>query len=236
MVFAPGRKQGREIEYPSSDGKPRAETEKHLRLMIYCIEALGVYFATRSDVYVCGNNFVYWQEGNPRLRVAPDCYVVFGADKRVRDSYKAWEEGGALPAVVFEMTSKKTRAEDVTRKRPLYETALRVPEYFQFDPTRDYLKPNLQGFRLNAAQVYESIPLLNNRLYSEQLDLEVVALGQVMRFYDRKTGEFLLTSLEYKQRADAADARAAAEAIARADAEARLPRRKGYVRRTLRRK
>ena len=28
-------------------------------------------------------------------------------------------------------------------KRPLYERTLRVPEYFLFDPTGDYLRPRL---------------------------------------------------------------------------------------------
>src|SRR5580692_12300644 len=116
----------RRVFYPVSDGKPMAETDKHLHLMIYCISALGNFFADRADVYVAGNNFLYWQEGNPKARISPDCYVVFGVEKRVRDSFKAWEEGGHLPSVVFEFTSKKTRQEDVRKKRPLYEQVLKA--------------------------------------------------------------------------------------------------------------
>jgi Uma2 family endonuclease len=137
----------RRVYYPDSDGKPMAETEKHRDLMIYSIEALKAFFDARPDVQVSGNNFIYFEEGNPKARISPDCYVVFGVPKRVRDSYKSWEEGGKLPAVIFEFTSKKTRREDVHKKRPLYEQVLRVSEYFQFDPTGDYLKPRLQGFR-----------------------------------------------------------------------------------------
>src|SRR5579862_2350868 len=188
----------RRVYYPESDGKPVAETEKHLLLMFYCIGALKNYFANRSDVYVVGNNFIYWEEGNPKARISPDCYVVFGVDKRVRDSYKAWEEGGHLPSVAFEFTSKKTRYEDVRKKRPLYEQVLKAPEYFQFDPTGDYLKPRMQGLRLRDG-VYESIPLVGGRMASEQLGLELVTEGERLRFWDPVQSEWLLSALELAQ-------------------------------------
>src|SRR5215471_10579931 len=86
----------RRITYPTSDGKPMAETDKHRDLMMYAIEALKVFFADRPEIYVSGNNFLYWQEGDPKKRVSPDCYVVFGVGMRQRDSYKAWEESGKL--------------------------------------------------------------------------------------------------------------------------------------------
>jgi Uma2 family endonuclease len=214
-----------------------AETEKHLLLMLYCIGALKNYFAARPDVYAVGNNFLYWEEGSPKARISPDCYVVFGVENRVRDSYKAWEEGGRLPSVVFEFTSKKTRHEDVRKKRPLYEQVLKVPEYFQFDPTGDYLKPRLQGLRLRDG-VYEAIPLVNDRMVSEQLGLELVMEGERLRLWDPVKGEWLLSHVESEQARVSAEAsrvaeaearqfaerRADAEAQARADAEAELQR------------
>lgn len=125
------------IVYPTSDGKPMAETDKHCDLMIYVREALKVYFADRPEVYVAGNNFLYWEEGDAKKCVSPEVYVVFGAGMRQRDSYKVWEERGRLPDVVFEITSRKTRRQDTHTKRPLYERTLKVPEYFLFDPTGD---------------------------------------------------------------------------------------------------
>ncbi len=204
----------RRVYYPDSDGKPMAETEKHRDLMIYCIEALKVYFADRSDVQVSGNNFIYYEEGNPKARISPDTYVVFGVPKRVRDSYKAWEEGGHLPAVIFEFTSKKTRQEDVRKKRPLYEQVLRVPEYFQFDPTGDYLNPRLQGLRLVQGS-YVPILMLEDRLHSEQLNLDLVQEGEDLRLYAPQHQAWLLTPLEQAQRA-AAEARRAEEQTQRA--------------------
>ncbi len=50
--------------------------------------------------------------------------------------------------MVIEITSKSTKREDKTTKKELYRDVLKVAEYFQFDPTEDYLKPPLQGFRL----------------------------------------------------------------------------------------
>jgi Uma2 family endonuclease len=197
-----------------------AETEKHLLLMLYCIGALKNYFAARPDVYAVGNNFLYWEEGNPKARISPDCYVVFGVENRVRDSYKAWEEGGRLPSVVFEFTSKKTRHEDVRKKRPLYEQVLKVPEYFQFDPTGDYLKPRLQGLRLRDG-VYEAIPLVNDRMVSEQLGLELVMEGERLRLWDPVKGEWLLSHVESEQARVSAEASRVAEAEARQFAERR---------------
>src|SRR5579862_4067881 len=97
--FAPPIKPSRKrcLYYPVSDGKPMAETDKHRKLMTYDIDGLDNFYRHRSDVYVSGSNFLYWEEGNPKARVSPDCYVIFGVAKKLRDSYKAWEEGGHLP-------------------------------------------------------------------------------------------------------------------------------------------
>lgn len=51
------------------------------------------YFRDRDDVYVSGNLFVYYEEGNPKKCVAPDVFVVFGVPKRRRRVYLVWEEG-----------------------------------------------------------------------------------------------------------------------------------------------
>lgn len=115
-----GKPSGKRIlHYPPSDGKPMAETQKHVNQIIHTISALDIFFADHPDVYVAGNNFVYWEEGNPKARISPDAYVVFGVPKILRDFYKAWEEGGKLPNVIFEFTSKSTRHEDTRKKFPL---------------------------------------------------------------------------------------------------------------------
>lgn len=201
----------REIDYPVRDGKPMAETDKHADLMQYAKGALQVYYADRADVYVSGNNFVYYQEGAPKKCVSPDCYVVFGVPNHKRDSYMSWHEGGRLPSVVFEFTSAKTSSDDTDIKRPLYETVLRVNEYFLFDPTGDYLNPRLQGWRLMDGR-YQPIPLENGRMHSEHLGLDLVQQGETMRLFDPRRGEFLLNILEMAQFARAETQRAELEA------------------------
>ena len=199
----------RNIYYPTGDGKPMAEDKQHRKLMAYCCDALEYHFASRSDAYVSGNDFVYYEERNPKARVSPDCYVALGVQpKDERHSYKIWEENGISPAVVFEFTSKKTKKEDLTLKKPLYEQVLRVEEYFQFDPSGDYLKPRLQGQPLING-VYQSIELHDNRMSSEQLALELVIEGETLRFYDPLRQRWLRTYEEAEteaQRADVAEA------------------------------
>ena len=76
------------VEYPSSDGKPMAETPVHRDVMIDAIQILKRRFANRSDVYVSGDMLMYYEEGNPRKSVAPDVFVVLGADRdEDRDTY-----------------------------------------------------------------------------------------------------------------------------------------------------
>ena len=101
-----------EVRYPESDGKPMAETDIHADLLIYLREALKDYFRDDPNVYVAGNLFVYYEEGNPEAVVAPDVFVVKGVPKRRRRIYQVWVEGKA-PDVVFELTSESTRWEDV---------------------------------------------------------------------------------------------------------------------------
>ena len=194
--------------YPSSDGKPMAETDLHRSEMAQAIEALTLYYAHRPDVYVSGNNFIYYEEGNPKARISPDCYVVFGVEMRPRNSFMTWREGDRLPAVVFEFTSRSTRREDTHTKRPLYESVLRIPEYFLFDPTGDYLRPRLQGFRLAEDGNYIVLQPVDGRVHSEQLNLDLVQEGQTLRLWDPARGEFLPTMAELAQRAEAEARRA----------------------------
>jgi len=69
------------VDYPSSDGKPMAESDDQRAAMIYAIDALETWFAEREDVYVSGDLLIYYKEGNPGASIAPDVFVVFGAGK-----------------------------------------------------------------------------------------------------------------------------------------------------------
>ena len=136
------------IHYPSSDGKPMAENDAQRSAIMYGIGALMRHFRDRRNVYVSGDLLIYYEEGNPRVSIAPDVFVVFGVEKRERLNYKLWEEGRA-PSFVLEVASPSTWRDDLGRKRSVY-ARLGVREYWQYDPTGEYLPARLQGERFDA--------------------------------------------------------------------------------------
>ena len=75
-LSTPGVK--RRITYPTSDGKPMAETDTHRDLMTALIETLKAFYAAEPLVYVSGNLLLCYEEGNRRRHVSPDVFVVRG--------------------------------------------------------------------------------------------------------------------------------------------------------------
>lgn len=213
-----------EAEYPSEDGRPMAESDLQLKHLLYAILVLDAYFRERPDVYVSGNLLIYYEEGNPKAAVAPDVFVVFGVTKRQQRSFFTWKEG-KVPDFVIEITSHSTYAEDQGLKRGLY-ALLGVREYFQYDPSGDYLKPRLQGLKLVDRNYLpipaDTLPDGSISLYSSVLGLELHTEQGQLRFYDPDTGRKLLTYQESETaRKEEEAARIAAEARI-AELEARL--------------
>ena len=64
MATAPHSKQTRKVTYPTSDGKPMAETEIHRDDMIDLIQTLQHHFADAPLVCVSGNMLMFYEEGN----------------------------------------------------------------------------------------------------------------------------------------------------------------------------
>lgn len=184
-----------EIHYPDSDGKPMAESDFHLKEMIYLINALQVHFRAVPDVYVSGNLLLYYAEGSPDQRVAPDVFVVKGVQKGLRRCYKLWVEGAA-PVSVIEVTSESTREEDLHYKKDLYQR-LGVEEYFLHDPLGDYLEPRLQGYRLLRGYYQPMEPRRDGSLVSNTLGLILRPEDPLgLRLVNSATGEPLRTYLE----------------------------------------
>jgi Uma2 family endonuclease len=187
------------IDYPEADGEPMAETDVHYRLMTDLRFELEQFFRDESDVYVSGNILLYYLEGNPKKRIAPDVFVARGVRKGDRRVYKLWEEGRA-PEVVFEISSRQTWREDLNTKWRLYED-LGVKEYFIFDPEYDYLVEPLIAWRLESGR-YEAVAVVDGAVKSETLGLELVNTGETLRLRNFATGEFLRTPLEIAEDAD----------------------------------
>jgi Uma2 family endonuclease len=176
------------IHYPCGDGQPVAETFDHLYAILITIEVLRLYLQ-HEQACILGNQFLYYEEGSPSKRCAPDVMVIFGVEPGSRDNYKIWEEG-EVPRVAFEMTSPSTKGEDEGFKKNLY-AEIGIAEYWQFDPKGQWIKEKLRGFRL-VNGVYE--PIING--HSEALGLRLEVAGKLIAFYRLDNGEKLLIPLE----------------------------------------
>jgi Uma2 family endonuclease len=173
--------------YPSSDGRPMAESDDHLDEMVYLITALKKRYQEMPDMYVAGNLLLYYVRGDRKACLAPDVFVVKGVPKRKRKSYLLWKEGQA-PCFVIEVTSESTRDEDLETKRNRYEK-MGVEEYFLHDPLAEYLEPPLQAYRLQDGRYRRISPEPDGTLVSWTTGLRLRREGEHLRLVDLATGE-----------------------------------------------
>ncbi len=195
------------IYYPSGDGQPVAETFAHLYAMLMTIEVLLLHLEGQQAT-VLGNQFLYYEQGNPSKRVAPDVFVIFDVAPGGRDNYKIWEEG-SVPSIAFEMTSPSTKKEDEGPKKQLY-AQIGIQEYWQFDPKGEWIKEQLRGYQLENGQ-YQ--PITNNISLVLQLRLEVdnslsSSSTPLIAFYRLDTGAKLLLPIELRAKAMIAEQQA----------------------------
>ena len=158
---------------------------------------LAENFSERSPV-VLADQFLYYANGFPRLRVAPDVMVIFDIPQQPYDNYKIWETG-QVPSVILEMTSESTQAHDQLKKRELYES-IGVLEYWLFDPKGEWIPEKLRGYRRQAnlpekeedALVYGAIADGLSQVLGLRLEIE----GSLINFYRQDNGEKLLIPSE----------------------------------------
>ncbi|MDF1660318.1 MAG: Uma2 family endonuclease [Planctomycetota bacterium] len=187
------------LDLPCSDGLPMGETEAHgLEMSEFLRDILRDLYADNPMVYVASNNFVYYDPSDVKKSVCPDCYVIKGIEKRLRDSYQAWAEGGALPCLIFELTSHSTWRSDVVFKRRLYQS-WGCHEYFLYDLTADKLPGHLLAYRLQNG-VYQEIEFNSQgRLWSEELQLELGHYQGHLRFFRPGSEQPIATRFEKVQ-------------------------------------
>lgn len=217
-----------EVEYPETDGRPMGETDLHREWMVRIIDLLKFRYRGQR-VYVSGNLLLYYEEGDPSHFVVPDAMVVKDCDPGRRRIFKIWEED-RVPCAVFETTSKSTRREDSSYKTQLYEQ-LGVAEYFLYDPTADYLRPPLQGWR-QCNGGYELMDAdAEGRITCQELGLWLRLEDGDLVMYDRETGERLLTEAEANEAAyESERAARESERAAREAAEAEVRRLRNKLR------
>ncbi len=163
---------------------------QHIQISIL-EQMLRLFLMNKKDVYLASDLIVYYEEGSPNRRFAPDLMVCFGAENKMRRTYKLWEEK-VVPQVIVEVVSKETWQKDVTTKRRLYEK-LGVEEYYIIDPEYKYLPSPLFAYRFEFGELVRQ-NVGNDRIFSNLLDLELVNTGKDFRFFDIQTNEFLLTN------------------------------------------
>jgi Uma2 family endonuclease len=190
------------IEYPDSDGKPMSEHDLQYKWIVVIKEGLVVQFRRDPDVYVAADLLWYPVEGKPAIRGAPDTFVVFGRPKRLRGSYKQWEEGGIAPQVVFEILPPGNRPAEMQRKFVFYEQ-YGVEEYYIYDP----FDGSLQGWRRRGRKLKKIgrmrgfvSPRLGIRFEPGKGSDNLTIIG--------RNGERFLTFEEVTQRAETAEQRA----------------------------
>ncbi len=203
------------LVYPESDGEPMAESGRHVRTLLDMIDAIDRYFQDTPDIHVCGNMFIYYEEGNPRKVISPDVFMVRGVSKKDLRTYKTWEQQPYLD-FVLELASPSTYAKDFNEKKAIYEQILRVKEYCIYDPYHE-IDPSFIGFRL-IGDTYQEITFVEGRLPCETLGLELGERDGVLRLYDPGTETWFGPGREH---IDEAETRASEEARARQEAESR---------------
>ncbi|HSF39674.1 MAG TPA: Uma2 family endonuclease [Thermoanaerobaculia bacterium] len=220
------------VHYPDSDGLPMADNDPQYRVMTDLRHALENRYDEAPDVYVGANLFIYYREGDPGARVAPDVFVAFGVDKEERRSYRVWEEG-RVPALAFEIASPEGWRGLLDKKKGLYEQ-LGVEEYVVFDPDGEFIQPRLQGFRLENGR-YRPLPLEpGGSLVSRTTGLRILPEEKNLRLIDLVTGERYLWAKESAaeaREAKAAKALAERETAARRAAEEELARLRAEIER-----
>ena len=169
---------------------------------------------------------MHYEQDNIRKFLVPDIFVALGVQPRPdaeRQTWRIWEEGGYGPDFILEVTSKSTRRHDEGRKHRIYEE-LGVREYWQYDPTADYLKPELKGHRLGPGGKFEPVALERRGellLGPSLLGFELHLRDGNLRLFDPRRGYLRGHEEEAEARQEAERARREADAARRA-AEARV--------------
>ena len=222
-----------EIFYPETDGMPLPDGRYQSEHLHDLLTMLRVFFRLRDDVEVGGDIFIYYVEGSPQLRIAPDCLVVIEVSMESferNNTYLMWEVGKA-PDFVLEIGSPSTWRNDLGDKRDLY-ASLGVGEYWMFDPSGgDHYGFALRGERLvdGEYRILEMREDADGRVWghSPTLNLEFHWEDGSLRLYDPAGERWLQTSSELEAARVTAESRAESAESRVAELEAELYRLRG---------
>ena len=176
--------------------EPEMESSLHYAQLALLVSCLEWHWREREDFFIGANLTVYYSRGQLRHREfrGPGLFLVKNTERRPRNSWVVWEEGGRYPDLIVELLSESTASVDRTAKKQLYQDHFRTPEYFWFHPET----LELAGFRLDDG-IYK--PILGDDRdwrWSEQLGLHLGVHAGQLRYFDRE-GVLIATPAEEAQ-------------------------------------
>lgn len=170
-------------------------SDVHFELCARFVVALKDLFIDDRDAYPGGDQAFYWNPKTDGDRLAPDAYLIRGAGKTPRSSWKLWEEKTAYPAFsirfVLEVWSESHKLAERRRKQRRYED-LGATEFFELDSlTGDFAGQRLINGRYDVIE-----PADAGRLTSLELNAELAFEGGQLRLY--RNGQKILTAVELR--------------------------------------
>ena len=203
------------IVYPESDGMPLPDGHFQDPLFREIVSTLATHLRDQPNTTVSGNTFIYYQEGDPQRRIAPDLYVSFNISMESiirHDTYLMWEVGKP-PDFALEIGSPSTARNDLVFKRDLY-ARLGIGEYWRYDKTGgDFYREPLVGEYLVDGE-YRRFEMRSGPggmvwAHSPTLNLDLCWDEGRLRYYDPAESRWLLNQDEEQSARLAAEARVA---------------------------
>ena len=199
-----------DLELISEDGEP-LETAWHRDALVLLIEAVRYHRRDRTDFYVGGNMFIYYNKDRSRDRDfrGPDFFYVDGVPRKPeRRCWVVWRENNRFPDVIVELMSESTAINDLTTKKDDYERIFKTKDYFAYDPDTE----ELLGWHLVDGRYQSLKPNEKGQLWCEELGLWLGTWfgpfqGEErlwLRFFDREGNLVPLFSEAQKKEAEQA--------------------------------
>ena len=169
---------------------------REIREITGLLAARFTEFDTRPDVSLDDGSFICYDPSNLNVRVSPDVYLVVGVDAeaiRPRSLYLPWAVGKP-PDFALEVASESTSPVDTNRKPGIY-AAIRVSEFWRFDPSggQCYGETLWSGQLVDG--VYQTLPLTTEpdgilKVYSPLLRISLCWDEGWPLLYDPATGTY----------------------------------------------
>ena len=160
----------RTLNLPETDGKPMGSDWQ--RIITSLLVAIARHVFRRKRGYFGGDMCLYYslKQSLEEDFLGPDFFYVRDADPhKPRKKWEVWNENNQFPNLIIEYLSPSTRANDLGKKKDLFEQTFQTHEYFAYDPDDN----TLLGWRRSPlTNRYEPLEADHTgRMFSEELQL-----------------------------------------------------------------